>query len=153
SRASRSEHRVVAAAWWQWNNPHVPTAADADSGVLDIGTRSRWLVLGVVLFGLFSVNVTITILAVSIPRIAGDLHSTDQVVTWVVPGPTLAFGVIGPLVGKLGDRLGHRRVYLWGLFGAAVMAALSAAAWSAGSLISFRTLRAIEGAATGPASF
>ena len=124
-----------------------------DEGVIDLGRRSPWLVLCVVLFGLFSVNVTITILAVSIPRIAGDLHSTDQTMTWVVTGPTLAFGIIGPLVGKLGDRLGHRRVYLWGLFGAAVMAALSAAAWNAGSLITFRTFGAIEGAATGPASF
>lgn len=130
-------------------------AADAPTAgtVSDTGARSPWLVLCVVLFGLFSVNVTITILAVSIPRIARELHSTDQVVTWVVTGPTLAFGVIGPLVGKLGDRLGHRRVYLWGLFGAAAVAAMSAAAWSAGSLIAFRTLGAIEGAATGPASF
>lgn len=121
--------------------------------VIDLGGRSPWLVLCVVLFGLFSVNVTITILAVSIPRIAGDFGTTDHVMTWVVTGPTLAFGIIGPLVGKLGDRLGHRRVYLWGLLGAAVMAGLSAAAWSAGALIAFRTLGAIEGAATGPASF
>lgn len=127
--------------------------AVTDDEVIDLGRRSPWLVLCVVLFGLFSVNVTITILAVSIPRIAGDFGTTDQVMTWVVTGPTLAFGIIGPLVGKMGDRLGHRRVYLWGLFGAAVMAALSAAAWSAGALIAFRTLGAIEGAATGPASF
>lgn len=126
---------------------HAPTR------VIDLGTRSPWLILCVVLFGLFSVNVTITILAVSIPRIAHELGSTDQAVTWVVTGPTLAFGIVGPLVGKLGDRLGHRRVYLWGLFGAAVMAALSAVAWNAGSLIAFRTFGAIEGAATGPASF
>lgn len=128
-------------------------ATASDDAVIDLGGRSRWFVLGVVLFGLFSVNVTITILAVSIPRIAGDFGTTDQVMTWVVTGPTLAFGIIGPLVGKLGDRLGHRRVYLWGLFGAAVMAAVSAVAWSAGALITFRTLGAIEGAATGPASF
>lgn len=106
-----------------------------------------------VLFGLFSVNVTVTILAVSIHRIAGELHTSEPTMTWVVTGPLLAFGVIGPLVGKLGDRLGHRRLYLWGLFGAAVMAAASALAWNAGSLIAFRTLGAIEGAATGPASF
>jgi len=131
----------------------MPIDAEVDDGVIDLGRRSPWLVLCIVLFGLFSVNVTITILAVSIPRIATELRSTDQFVTWVVTGPTLAFGIIGPLVGKLGDRLGHRRVYLWGVFGAAVMAALSALAWNAGSLIAFRTFGAIEGAATGPASF
>ena len=105
------------------------------------------------LFGLFAVNVTITILAVSIHRIARELGTSEPTMTWVVTGPMLAFGVIGPLVGKLGDRLGHRRLFLWGLVGAAVMAGLSAVAWNAGSLIGFRTLGAIEGAATGPASF
>lgn len=113
----------------------------------------RWKILTAVLFGLFAVNVTITILAVSIHRIAGELGTTESTMTWVVTGPMLAFGVIGPLVGKLGDRLGHRRMFLWGMIGAAAMAAASALAWSAGSLILFRTLGAIEGAATGPASF
>ncbi len=115
--------------------------------------ENRWRVLVAVLYGLFAVNVTVTILAVSIHRIAGELHTSEGAMTWVVTGPMLAFGVIGPLVGKLGDRMGHRRLYLWGLLGAAVMSAASALAWSAGALIAFRTLGAIEGAATGPASF
>ena len=115
--------------------------------------ENRWRILATVLFGLFSVNVTVTILAVSIHTIADELGTSEPTMTWVVTGPMLAFGVIGPLVGKLGDRLGHRRLFLWGLFGAAAMAAASALAWNAGSLIAFRTLGAIEGAATGPASF
>ncbi len=114
---------------------------------------NRWRVLVAVLYGLFAVNLTITILAVSIPGIADEFGTTDAAMTWVVTGPMLAFGVVGPLVGKLGDRLGHRRIYLWGLAGAAITAGLSALAWSAGALIAFRTLGAIEGAATGPASF
>lgn len=115
--------------------------------------ENRWRILVTVLFGLFSVNVTITILAVSIHRIADELGTSEPTMTWAVTGPMLAFGVVGPLVGKLGDRLGHRRLFLWGLFGAAICAVASAAAWNAGSLIFFRTLGAIEGAATGPASF
>jgi EmrB/QacA subfamily drug resistance transporter len=118
-----------------------------------VAAPNRWRILVAVLYGLFAVNVTITILAVSIPGIADEFGVSDATMTWVVTGPMLAFGVIGPLVGKLGDRLGYRRIYLWGLAGAAVMAGLSALAWSAGSLIAFRTLGAIEGAATGPASF
>lgn len=129
--------------------------ANGRTATLEVGEAppNRWRILTTVLFGLFAVNVTVTILAVSIHRIAGELHTTEATMTWVITGPMLAFGIIGPLVGKLGDRLGHRRIYLWGLFGAAVMAGASALAWNAGSLISFRTLGAIEGAATGPASF
>ncbi|MEZ5203742.1 MAG: MFS transporter [Acidimicrobiales bacterium] len=128
----------------------IPPEPDPD---LSAPRSNRWSILVVALFGLFAVNVTVTILAVSIHRIAEELGTSEPTMTWVVTGPMLAFGVIGPLVGKLGDRVGHRRIYLFGLAGAAVMAVASALAWNAGSLIAFRTLGAIEGAATGPASF
>ncbi len=115
--------------------------------------RSPRTILVVLLLGLFSVGVTVTILAVSIPRISDDLGASQSTLTWVVSGPILAFGIIGPAVGKLGDVWGHRRVFMLGLAGAAVSAAASAVAWSAGSLIAFRVLAAAQGAATGPASF
>ncbi|QYG94559.1 MFS transporter [Iamia sp. SCSIO 61187] len=116
-------------------------------------TRSPRVILTVLLLGLFSVNVTVTILAVSIPRISDDLGASQSTLTWVVSGPILAFGIIGPAVGKLGDLWGQRRVFLIGLAGASISAAASAVAWSAGSLIAFRIIAAAQGAATGPASF
>jgi EmrB/QacA subfamily drug resistance transporter len=112
----------------------------------------RWWVLWTTLAGLFSVAFTITILTVSLPRIAADLHSDTATLTWIVTGPLLAFGVVGPALGKAGDIWGQKRVYLLGLAGAIVFAGLTAAAWSAGSLIAFRVLGAAEGAATGSAS-
>jgi EmrB/QacA subfamily drug resistance transporter len=111
-----------------------------------------WVVLATTLFGLLTVTFTITILAVSLPGIAEDLDSSETTLTWVITGPLLAFAVIGPAVGKLGDRRGHRRIYLIGMAGGALFAALSALAWSAPSLIAFRVLGATIGAATGPAS-
>ncbi|MFZ6005056.1 MAG: MFS transporter [Actinomycetota bacterium] len=114
--------------------------------------RYPWVVLAVALFGLFSVGFTITILSVSIPRIASELGSDTSTVTWVVTGPLLAFAVVGPAMGKLGDLYGHRRVYSLSMLCVSVFAALTAAAWSAGALIAFRTLGAATGAAVGPAS-
>ena len=111
-----------------------------------------WVVLAVALFGLFSVGFTITILSVSIPRIADELGSDTSTVTWVVTGPLLAFAVVGPAMGKLGDLHGHRRVYGLSMLCVAIFAALTAVASSAGMLIAFRTLGAATGAAVGPAS-
>jgi EmrB/QacA subfamily drug resistance transporter len=116
------------------------------------GLRSRWWVLWVVLFGLLAVNVTFTILAVALPRIGRDMHTSTNTMTWVITGPLLLFGVTAPVLGKAGDIWGHRRIYVIGLLGACVCAAGSAAAWSAGSLIAVRTLGGMEGAATGAAS-
>src|SRR4051794_23724591 len=114
--------------------------------------RYRWWVLIAVLAGLFSVNITFTILNVALPRIARELGTTTNTLTWVITGPLLAFGVTAPAFGKFGDVYGYKRVYLLGIAGASVCAALSAVAWSAGSLIIIRTLGSIEGAATGAAS-
>ena len=114
--------------------------------------RYPWIVLAVALFGLFSVGFTITILSVSIPRIAEELGSDTSTITWVVTGPLLAFAVVGPAMGKLGDLHGHRRVYCLSMACVSLFAGLTAVAWSAGSLIAFRTLGAATGAAVGPAS-
>lgn len=114
--------------------------------------RYRWLVLTVALIGLFSVGFSITVLAVSIPTIAADLDAPRSTITWVITGPLLAYAVFGPSAGKLADIVGARRVYLWSLAAVAVFAALSAVAWSGGSLVAFRTLGAAVGAAVGPAS-
>ena len=114
--------------------------------------RFRWWVLWTVLAGLFSVNVTFTIFAVALPRIARDFGTSTNTLTWVITGPLLAFGIVAPVLGKVGDLKGHRRTYLLGLAGASVFAALSAMAWSSTALIVIRTLSAVEGAATGASS-
>lgn len=114
--------------------------------------RYPWLVLATVLFGLFSVGFTITILSVSIPRIADDLDSTISTLTWLVTGPILAFAVFGPSAGKLGDLHGHRRVYAGSMVCVIVFAGLTAVSWNAPSLLAFRILGAATGAAVGPTS-
>jgi EmrB/QacA subfamily drug resistance transporter len=115
-------------------------------------TRHPRVVLATALFGLFTVGFTITILAVSLNRIAGDLGSTKTTLTWVITGPMLAFGIVGPAAGKAGDLWGHKRTYLLGVGAAGLFAIGIAAAWDAPSLIAFRILSAAAGAAAGPSS-
>lgn len=121
-------------------------------GRVERSARYPWIVLATVLFGLFGVGFTITILSVSIPRIARDLGSTESTLTWLVTGPILAFAIFGPSAGKLGDLRGQRRVYAWSMVCVVVFAALTALAWDPASLIAFRVLGAATGAAVGPTS-
>ncbi|MGH9302027.1 MAG: MFS transporter, partial [Acidimicrobiales bacterium] len=114
--------------------------------------RYRWWVLWTVLAGLFSIDVTFTVFVVALPRVAQQFHTSEATLTWVVTGPLLSFGIAAPLLGKAGDLWGHRRLYLLGLLGGVVCAALSAAAPNATTLIAARTLEGLEGAATGAAS-
>ncbi len=126
--------------------PDVPATIEASQGV------SPWTVLTVALFGMFSVSFTITLLAVSLSTIAKDLDSSSATLTWVITGPLLAFGVVGPVAGKAGDLWGHKRVYLVGIAGATAFALGTAGAWDATSIIVFRILGAAAGSACGPVS-
>ncbi|MFM7069852.1 MAG: MFS transporter, partial [Actinomycetes bacterium] len=114
--------------------------------------RDRWMVAWTVLIGAFWVSSTITILAVSRPSIAQDLHTSVESLVWLISGPTIAIALTGTTAGKLGDLHGHRRVYLVGMFGATLFVVGSALAWSGASLIAFRVLGATIGAATIPSS-
>ncbi|HEX3841633.1 MAG TPA: MFS transporter [Acidimicrobiales bacterium] len=114
--------------------------------------RYQWWVLWTVLAGLLSVNITFTVFVVALPQVAHQLHTSVSTLTWTSTGPLLAFGVAAPVLGKLGDIGGYRRLYLWGLLGAAVCVILTATAPNAGVLIGARLLDGVEGAATGAAS-
>jgi MFS family permease len=114
--------------------------------------RYQWWVLWTVLAGLLSVNITFTVFVVALPQVAKELHTSISTLTWTSTGPLLAFGVAAPVLGKLGDLRGYRRLYLWGLSGAAVSVVLTASAPTAGVLILARLFDGIQGAATGAAS-
>jgi len=125
---------------------------DATPGAATAGsrTRSNGLLLGVALFGLFSTNFNVSVLALVIPRLVTEFDSTPSTVSWLVVGPTLAYAVFGPTAGKLGDLYGRRRVYLVGLAGCCVFAGATAAAPSALAAVLFRTTSAVFGQSTAP---
>jgi MFS family permease len=114
--------------------------------------RYQWWVLWTVLAGLLSVNITFTVFVVALPQVAKELHTSVTTLTWTSTGPLLAFGVAAPILGKLGDLRGYKRLYLWGLSGAALSVVLTASAPTAGVLIAARLFDGVQGAATGAAS-
>ncbi|MEI8050531.1 MAG: MFS transporter [Actinomycetes bacterium] len=114
--------------------------------------RYPWWVLSALLAGLLALNITFTVFIVALPKVAGEFHTSITVLTWTMTGPLLAYGLAAPLLGKTGDIVGHRRLYLFGLAGAMVSAVLTALAPNVVLLLGARTLDGIQGAATGTAS-
>ena len=111
-----------------------------------MAVRNRWWLLASVLFGLLSSNVNFTVFNVALVDIARNLHTSQTTLTWAITGPLLAVGVAAPILGKLGDLHGHRRLYLIGLVGSLVCAALTAGAWNAWSLIIARLFSGVGAA-------
>lgn len=113
---------------------------------------SRRQVLLALLVGMAATTFPISVLAASLPSIAREFDTSESTVAWVISLPTLGFAIAMPVLGKMGDLYGHRRVYLWGFTAATMFAALTALAWDAQSLIALRTLGQMTGAATTPAA-
>jgi MFS family permease len=115
------------------------------------GRHARWVLLAA-LSGMFAATFPITILTVSLGSIAREFGARETTMAWVLAAPMLISAVALPLLGKLGDLRGHRRVFLFGTAAAAVTALATCFAWDALSLIGFRTLAATLGGATQPAA-
>jgi len=113
------------------------------------GTYPTW-VLVAALAGTFATTFPITILAVTLAPIAGEFGVRETTVAWVISAPLLLSAVTLPLLGKLGDLYGHRRVFLGGFAAATVTAVATAFAWDVFSLIGLRSLAAVVGGATQP---
>ncbi len=83
-----------------------------------------------------------TITNVALPTIQTDLRISDSDLQWVVNSYTLAFGGLLLLGGRASDLLGRRRVFVIGTLLFAVASLANGLAWSPGSLIVFRGIRA-----------
>lgn len=113
---------------------------------------SRWIVLAVVSSALFMISIDMTVLHTALPRVAHDLDATNSQKLWMINAYSLVMAGLLPGFGTLGDRIGHRRVFIRGLvvFGAASLAA--AFAPSASLLIAARSLLAVGAAMMMPAT-
>lgn len=87
-------------------------------------SNRRWWTLGAMCFALFMVMLDNTVVNVALPSIQEDLGASIAGLEWTVNAYTLSFAVLLVTGGRLGDILGRRRVFL---FGVVVFAASSAA--------------------------
>ena len=110
------------------------------------GTRRHWLAYGVALMGVFMTLLDATIVNVAVVPIQRDLHTGYDAVEWVLTGYALAFALTVIPGGRLGDRFGHKRIFLFGLAGFTIASVLCSVSTSAGELIAWRV---VEGAMAG----
>lgn len=114
--------------------------------------RNRWLALTVISSALLLIVVDMTVLYTALPRLTHDLGATANQKLWIVNAYPLVVAGLLPGLGTLGDRYGHRRMFMLGLatFGAA--SALAAFAGSSQMLIAARVALAAGAAMMMPAT-
>jgi EmrB/QacA subfamily drug resistance transporter len=76
---------------------------------------NRWIALYVLCAGVLMIVLDATVVNVALPSIKEDLDFTQNNLAWVVNAYLIAFGGLLLLSGRIGDLIGHRRVFLAGL--------------------------------------
>jgi MFS family permease len=114
--------------------------------------NTRWFVLGTVCFALFMINLDGNVVNLAMPTIIRQFGATLAQMEWISNAYMLTFAVFLITLGRLGDEVGRRRMFLVGLAGFTVGSALCGAAQNVGQLIAFRVVQGIGGSAMMPAT-
>ena len=111
------------------------------------GHRSPWLAFSVVAVGTFMATLDGNIVNVALPTIGRELAVPVGRLQWIVSGYVLAITATLLVLGRLGDRLGHRAVYAGGLVVFTLGSALCGLAPGLGALVGARVLQAVGASA------
>ncbi len=114
--------------------------------------RARTIGFVAICLGYFAIILDGSVLNVAVPAIRDDLHASLASAQWVLNAYTLTLAGLLLTAGALGDRIGLRRMFL---FGAVVFTAASAgcaAAPSIPALIAARVVQGVGAAALLPAT-
>ena len=108
----------------------------------------RWTALVVLCAGFLMIILDQTIVNVALPSIQTDLHFSQSSLAWVVNAYLIAFGGLLLLVGRLGDLIGRKRIFLVGLAIFTSASLLCGLSQSRTMLIGARFVQGIGGAMT-----
>lgn len=114
------------------------------STVLPLASRSGMLVA--ICIGAFLSHYTASVVHISLPYLAEALHADSASISWVTTGYLLAITSLLPVMGKLGERWGYRRIHNYGFALFTIGSLLTAMAPGLQPLLGFRCLQAVGAA-------
>ncbi|MFJ9934969.1 MFS transporter [Streptomyces virginiae] len=117
------------------------------------GVRGHpWLTLLTLSVGAMMVSLDGTIVTVAQPAMQADLDASLTGIQWVTNGYLLAVAALLIAAGRLGDRYGHRTVFLIGAAGFTATSVAIGASGSLGWVVALRVLQGVFGALMQPAT-
>src|SRR5487761_2391659 len=113
-------------------------------------TGHPWLVLTTVMVGTLLIGLERTVVNLALPKIITDFGITVTTAAWIATAYIISNAIFVPVFGKLGDLFGNRIIYLWSFVGFIIVSMLAGLSWGFGSLVFFRVLQGLVGAAVYP---
>lgn len=93
-----------------------------------------------------------TIANVALPSMQADLGASADTINWVLTSYIVAAAIMTPMTGWLADRLGRKRLFLISVAGFVAASLACGIAWNLNSMVAFRLIQGIFGAAIVPLS-
>lgn len=117
-----------------------------------VSARHRWLMLVVVGAGLLLITLDNSILYTALPTLTIELSATNAESLWIINAYPLVMTGLLLGAGTLGDKYGHRRLFIIGLALFGIASLIAAFAPTAAVLIGSRALLAVGASAMMPAT-
>jgi len=111
---------------------------------------NRWAAFAVLLTASFMNVMDVTIVNVAMPTLKTDFDASPNKIEWVVAVYVFVFALLLLPCGRLGDILGRRKMFLWGVALFTFASGLCGVAWSIDSLIGARVLQGVGAAMMSP---
>ncbi len=115
-------------------------------------TRTQRTALLAIILGSGVVFLDGSVVNLALPKMSVDLHAGFAGQQWMVDGYLLTLSALILLGGSLGDILGRKRMYMWGVIGFGVASLLCAMSPTIEVLVGSRMLQGIFGALMVPGS-
>jgi MFS transporter, DHA2 family, multidrug resistance protein len=118
----------------------------------DVAGARQWAGLAMLALPTLLLAMDVTVLYLAVPHLVADLQPSGEQMLWITD--VYGFMIAGFLVtmGMLGDRIGRRRLLMWGAGAFGLVSVVAAVAPSAEVLIGARALLGIAGATLMPST-
>jgi EmrB/QacA subfamily drug resistance transporter len=123
-----------------------PTGVPGGASAPVHADRRQWLALVVVCLAQLMNILDSTIVNVALPRIQHDLHFSQAELAWVLDAYLISLGSFLLLAGRLGDLIGRKKIFLFGVAAFTLFSAICGVADSQFILIASRFLQGIAAA-------
>ena len=107
--------------------------------------KNRNVTFGVLLAGIAAYGLLQSLVAPVLPTLEGELHTSQDTATWLMTGYLLSASVATPILGRIGDRVGKRKMLFVSLAGLAVGSVIAGLSSSIGLLIVARVIQGLGG--------
>jgi EmrB/QacA subfamily drug resistance transporter len=116
---------------------------DTNASAIGKQFESKWLILTAVMLGTFMTPLDASIVNTVLPSVTAFFHTEISIVQWVPTVYLLAICCLILLYGRLGDMIGYKRIFLYGLAAFTVTSILCGSSQNIWMLIAFRAVQGL----------